>query len=305
MRETPKVIKYFIFATCILSILSGICNQIFPSLLPFLLIQLCLTVKGITSGYIWQLLTHQFIYPAFGGIQPFFIINLALSMLILWRIGTAVCLHKGTKHFAALYLLSGLASGIAAFFTLQHLGSSHFFCGSSAAGFGLLTAAILLYPKMELMLFLTIPVKAKWLILAILSSILLIDFSNGSYLSFFTNLSSFITGYLYAVIAWRIHSPFTTLHGVEKILLALTKFTEKAPQNSSLYSYAKKSKIYDFHTGNILLDDETFIDACLEKISTEGRQSLTLREKFRLWKINIKRRTIEKKRSNYKQYRDQ
>lgn len=305
MHQTPKTIKYLIFLTCGLSILTGIYDKIFPSFFPYLLWHLCLTVSGIDQYFYWQLITHEFIYPAFGGIQPLFLFNLALSMLILWRIGSAIVFRKGVKQFLLLYLLSGIFAGITAYVTLSTMGSPQIFCGASAAIFGLLTAAIMLYPELEIMLFLTIPVKGKWLILGILGSILLIDLSNGAFVTFFTNFTAFLTGYIYAVVVWRIRSPFHSMHAVDNILLRMTAFMNHIEAKPHLHTYTQRSKIYDFRTGQVMLNDEAFLEACLAKISEEGKSSLTYRERFRLWRISVRRRSLKKKRESYDRFRDQ
>ena len=45
------------------------------------------------------------------------------------------------------------------------------------------------------------------------------------------------------------------------------------------------SKIYDINTGELLINEQIFINACLEKISKEGRHSLSIYEKIKLYLI--------------------
>ena len=60
------------------------------------------------------------------------------------------------------------------------------------------------------------------------------------------------------------------------------------------YVFAK-AKIYDFKTGQAILNDEEFMDAMLSKISMYGQSSLSFRrEHFRL-----KRILKEKKQRNF------
>lgn len=307
--QTPKVIKLFVTLIVTLSLLSGVCDKIFPSVFtaPLFIYNLTLTSSGIEHFYLWQLITHAFVYPAFQGIHAGFLIGLAFSMLIIWRIGSSICFHKGTKHFLNLFLGSSIVSGIAAYFTLATNATPAIFADASCAIFALLVASVILYPEMELMLFLTLPVRGKWLIVGILTSILLIDLSNGLYVHFFANMSAFLFGYLYAILVWRLRSPFQSMQPLESMLLKIPFFNKEIKKDyDSIDGYASGAKIYDFKTGKIILDDEAFVEACLAKIAREGRKSLSVMHRFRLWRIarrNKKKFADRQKKKNYESFR--
>lgn len=279
-----KIIKYFLTVIVTLSLLSGL--PFFQSLTPLL----GLSSMGIENNFYWQILTYLFFTPAVDGIQPGFLIHLFFNCFLLWNIGNHISYTKGPKHFVILFLGSGLLAGLVGATILIQAGSPFIFASTAPALFSLLMAMIILYHELELMLFLMIPIKAKWLILGILGSVLLMDLSAGLLLNFGTNLAGMIFGYLYAVIVWGQKSPFHALHAFESILLKIPKqlrFTKR----SNLDDYdLSGAKIYDFKTGRKVFDDDSFIDACLSKISKEGKNSLSLHERFRLWRISRKRK---------------
>jgi membrane associated rhomboid family serine protease len=130
---------------------------------------LALSRDGLNHGYWWQLITFQFLHAPLAG--PFgFKSLMALDLpwhLILncWGIfvfGPPVEFTLGKRHFATLYLASGIAGGL-----LQVLVSvlSHRFggavVGASAGLFGLIAAFTTLYPdaRMTVLLFLVIPIR--------------------------------------------------------------------------------------------------------------------------------------------------
>ena len=302
---TPKIIKSFIIAIVACSLFAGIIDRVFPLLLGnFNFTYLfSLSLIGLKHFFIWQPFTYLFIYPALQGIHPGYLINLAFSMFVLWRIGTAIYLTKGLKHFLALFFGAGLFSSLVAFIALFSSPVGHIYAGTTPAIFAMLIGSIILYPKMELMLFLTLPVKAKWLIVTILASSLLIDLSNGMFLNFFVNFGAMLFGYLYGIIVWKLKSPFTTFWPFETLLQRITRRV-KNTKKTTVDEYANSSsRIYDFRTGERVIDDNTFVDACLSKISSEGKKSLTRREKFRLWRISKKKAKLNQKHSEYKKFR--
>ncbi len=304
---TPKLIKSLIFTIVACSLFAGIVDHVFPTLLgnSNFTYLFSLSLYGLKNFYIWQPLTYLFIYPAIQGIHAGYLINLAFSMFILWRIGTALCLTKGIKHFLALFFGAGLFSALVAFLALSSSPIGHIYAGTTPAIFALLMSTIVLYPQMELMLFLTLPIKAKWLIVTILASTLLIDLSNGMFINFFVNFGAMIFGYLYGVIVWKMKSSFSSLGPFEEFLQKVTHGEFRHLRKTPVDRYAKtSSRIYDFRTGERVIDDNTFIDACLSKISSEGKSSLTWREKFRLWRISKKKLKAVLKRAEYDKFRN-
>lgn len=104
-----------------------------------------LSWEGLCHGYVWQLLTFQFLHAG-----P---LHLLLNSLGLFSFGFAVEQFLGVKRFLWLYLLSGVLGGL-----LQVLGQAllpgimgiGMVVGASAGLFGLIAAFALMFPEHDL-----------------------------------------------------------------------------------------------------------------------------------------------------------
>lgn len=285
--STPQVVKIFVLFSLGISLLAGITDHIFPHLFGKYTLSWLLTLHpmGIQKGFIWQVLTHPFIHPTMHGMDFFYLISLIFSSYLLWKMGTLIVMQKGVKHFLSLFLGSALVSSSIAIVVFFNSSTPSLLAGGTPTLYTLLLAMIFLMPEVELLLFLAIPVKAKWFILGSMGAFLLIDLSHGNFVHFFSILGSLTFTYLYCLLSWRTPSPFKRLHPFEKILIERPEIS-----NDTLRSYAQNAKIYDIKTGKILLSDDAFIDACLAKIADKGKDSLSWREKFRLRKLSKKKK---------------
>ncbi len=124
---------------------------------------LALQVDELLHGYVWQLLTFQFLH---GGLM-----HLLLNCWGIYVFGRDVESALGRRRFFILYFTSGVVGGLLqVLFSLGwhgHFGGS--VVGASAGLFGLIAAFATMYPHrvLTLLLFFVIPVslKAKTLLL--------------------------------------------------------------------------------------------------------------------------------------------
>lgn len=290
--KSLKSIKILVILITALSLLSGIINKIFPSLLalPNLSSLLGLQLDSLASLKIWQFLTHLFIYPAYDGIHIFYLLHLFIGLTLLQRMGTIIAFHKGEKSFLKFFLTCGIISGIAAFFTISYFQTPHLYAGPTSAIYGLLIASTFLFPKLDFMMAFTSPVKGKILFPGIIGLILLMNLSIGDYTHFFATITSCITAYIYVLLFWKIESPYIFMQKFDKWVIGLSsgKLVTLFNSSSNLEKYTKNSRIYDIKTGKAIFSEESFINACLEKISKEGKNSLTWYEKFKLQRYSKK-----------------
>ena len=122
-----------------------------------------LSVPGIRSGHLWQLLTYQFLH---GGV-----LHLFLNCWGLYVFGREIEDRLGRFRFLKLYLFSGVVGGlvqvICALLAPRLFGSA--VVGASAGVFGLVAAYAALFPERQLtlLLFFVIPVtlRAKTMLL--------------------------------------------------------------------------------------------------------------------------------------------
>lgn len=285
--STPRPLKILVFSTLILGVLFALLDKILPHFSGWVAPSqfLGLSWTGIEKGYFWQAISYLFIIPPESGLAFSEIISMGFNAYLLWVLGTMVYERKGPAHFFSVYFGSALASAALILF-FQHLTPGHFpFGGNTGALYAVLMAWLMLHPNAEMLFFLMIPLKAKWLVIGLLGLSLFVDLSVGAYLHAMANLVGAIFGYFYSVFIWGAKGPFRILLGfenfVDRMLTPLRGGSER--------SFVPKAKIYDFKTGKAILKDDEFLDAMLTKISLYGRSSLTWRERWRLRRISKKK----------------
>jgi membrane associated rhomboid family serine protease len=244
---------------------------------------------GIKNYFFWQFISYLFVSPVTYGISFSFLITIAFNAYLLWIIGNMVMERKGIGHFFTVYFGTGIAAGLIVSWLQFVSGSPTVFSGSSAALYGILMTWLMLHPNAEMLLFLTIPFKAKWLVVGLIGANLLIDLSIGDWLNACAYLTAAIVSYFYCVLVWNCKGPFTSLSKLERALIACTRFFRKTPPS---FPYPQ-AKIYDFKTGQAILKDEEFMDAMLTKISLYGESSLTWKEKWRMKRISKNKKKLK------------
>lgn len=283
-------LKYLILTTIGLSLFCALFDSLFPYLnIPRPQAFLSLSLWGIKNYFFWQFFTHFFISPVSQGVNISFILYIVFNMYFLWMVGSSVIAQRGPKHFLSLYLGGGILGGLVSALVLLSTYAMTPIAGINPALYALLTAWMMLFPEMQILLFFTIPVKIKWLILGILGVNLAMDLSHGDLLHFLPYLSSVLFGYFYAVLGWRLRSPFSQLHPFENQLIRLRDKTTSSLSYSN-YEPQSRGKIYDFKTGNVILTEEEFVDACLSKIAKYGKNSLSFVERWKMRKISKRKK---------------
>ena len=287
----PKVIKLTIALTLLLTFFSLLSNALFTQVfgIPSPQQLLSLSTWGIHKFFIWQFISYLFIQPVSSGISFGLLLHVFFDLYLLWAIGSSIVQLKGKKHFLSLYFGGGLFVGIICYLAQLIFNVSIPFAGATPAIYILLISWSFLFPTASLMLFMMIPMRAKWLVFGLIGINLFLDFSNGNFFGFLITGSSLIFGYLYAVLVWEALSPFPRLHRLDQKLINLKRKYFGFSRATSA-SEMEEGKIYDFKTGRIIMQDEEFMDACLEKIAQHGKKSLSWRERWRLWRISKKKR---------------
>lgn len=129
---------------------------------------------------IWQLVTHMFLHD-FGGI-----FHILFNMYALWAFGSPLQRIWGNNKFLFFYFSAGIGAA------LIHTAANYYFLsqgftevinipavGASGAVYGVLVAFAFMYPRAELMLiFLPIPIKAKYFVPLIILGDLFFGFSS-------------------------------------------------------------------------------------------------------------------------------
>jgi membrane associated rhomboid family serine protease len=212
-----------------------------------------LSVEGLKHGFVWQLLTYQFMHAG--------LLHLLLNCWAIYVFGRAIEATLGGKKFLVLFLTSGTIGGI--FQELVALLWPDYFggpvVGASAGAFGLVAAFAVLFPERELtlLLFFVVPVRLSAKALLMLSAVLAVlgIVFPISHIANAAHLGGMLTGVIFIrqfVQGRRLPSPFPSRH---------------TPSRESEN---------DLSTDEFLHQE---VDPILDKISAHGIQSLTARER--------------------------
>jgi membrane associated rhomboid family serine protease len=219
-----------------------------------------LSVEGLKHGYVWQLVTYQFMHA--GWLHIFF------NSWAIYMFGREVESMLGGKKFLVLMLSSGIVGGV--FQVLVALVWPQYFggpvVGASACAFGLVAAFAMIFPERELtmLIFFVIPVQLRAKTLLIASAVLAVagivfpmdNVANAAH------LGGMAMGWFY--VRKILQGDWSRLEG------ALRPAKKVLPRRPSLEPLEEKS-------GADFVESE--VDPILDKISAHGLQSLTPRER--------------------------
>lgn len=231
-----------------------------------------LSVEGLRHGFVWQLLTYQFMHGGW--------LHLLLNCWAIYVFGREVEDALGRPNFLTLYFSSGIIGGLfqALAGVLLHGAYAAPVVGASAGAFGLVAAFAMLYPERPLMLllFFVIPVsmRAKFLLLfSALLAVFGIVFPVDN-IAHAAHLGGMLTGIVFVRYAahWHWHWPrFQRSPGRSLRLLV------KAPgRTSGGWGRGRAAEDDDLPPEEFVSKE---VDPILDKISAHGIQSLTERER--------------------------
>jgi membrane associated rhomboid family serine protease len=243
---------------------------------------LALSWEGLRHGYVWQLLTFQFLHAG--------ILHLLLNCWAIFMFGREVELSLGARRFLILYFSSGVIGGLLQAFAgsliaiFPHSAWALSFAaptvGASAGALGLVAAFATLFPdrSLTLLLFFIIPVtmRAKFLLLFTgLFSVFGILFpgSTGT-MADAAHLGGMVTGIFFIRYAmhWNFRWPTLRRRRGEPP----RRLVKVSSASSALWGRAKSTTDVDVPAEDFLSRE---VDPILDKISAHGIQSLTERER--------------------------
>jgi membrane associated rhomboid family serine protease len=222
-----------------------------------------LSLWGMEHGYVWQLVTYQFMHAGW--------LHIFLNSWVIYFFGRELEDVLGGKKFLALVFSSGIVGGIfqviVAWVWPQYFGGS--VVGASACGFGLIAAFAMMFPERQLTLLLlfVIPVTLRARTLLIGSAVIaLAGFSFPKvimpHVAHAAHLGGMAMGWFF--VRKILQGDWSRLGGA---LRPVEKSKPSRPRPQPLEK----------------MDDDNFVenevDPILDKISAHGIQSLTARER--------------------------
>lgn len=281
---TPPLIRQLIQTISVVTLSTVLLDSLFSLRLQELL---AVTPLVYLKSFFWQPFTALFLIP-YSSFSFGFLLDFAFSMLILWLLGSLLLERIGTKKFLFAYVVSGLIGGLTALFTMYSLSS---FAIVSACLPALLAIAVLWTmsdPHQQLNLFFIFPLRAKWILIFALIGTLLTNLVERDLVHFFSYLATVIFSYFYGVWSLHFHSPFEWLSGLEIAI-------KKVQSNFNAFFQWRMMGSWRHFQAEKRAKEEQFVDQMLEKISKQGKSSLSFGEKTRLNWIAFKKKLKTRK----------
>jgi len=274
MRSTPFNPKRSVTVTLLILNVAVFLIQLgldqFSTLVPdgFYRKYCALSLDGLQHGFVWQLLTYQFMHAG--------VIHLFFNCWAIYLFGRDVEEVLGRKPFLALYLSSGIIGGLVqmlAGIVLKGLFAVPV-VGASAAAFGLCAAFATLFPDRIILLFFILPVRAKYFLYGALALAILGILRPTGQVADAAHLGGVLGGLAFIKYAshWDWHWPRfqRPRRQPSRRLVKVTSIT------GGLWGKTKAAADEDMPPEEFLSKE---VDPILDKISAHGIQSLTERER--------------------------
>jgi membrane associated rhomboid family serine protease len=244
-----------------------------------------LSLQGLAHGYLWQLLTFQFMH---GGL-----LHLLLNAFVIYVFGRALEEELGPRRFLTLYFLGGFVGGLlqvlAALISPRWFGGA--VLGASAGAFALMAAFATIHPErpLTLLLFFVLPLNLRAKYLLLISALLALFglLFPGDGIAHAAHLGGMLAGIGY--IRWGLTA------SLPRLKFRLTRRTPRSEYRVPAPLRPLRQPNGEPPLPDDLPPDEFLsreVDPILDKISAHGIHSLTPRERRIL---EAARRRIERR----------
>jgi membrane associated rhomboid family serine protease len=190
LGSLPQVTRAILIINVVIFVLDFLTKGIYGKYLALYSIH-----SGVFQPY--QLITHMFMHGSIG--------HIFFNMFGLYMFGKILESVLGSKKFFILYFLSGLGAASLQLYIYYIQGLAVPMIGASGAIFGILAAFAMMFPNVELMLmFIPVPIKAKYMVLIYAAVELFLgirNFSNDN-IAHFAHLGGALVGFILIKI-WK------------------------------------------------------------------------------------------------------
>lgn len=230
---------------------------------------LALNNKGIGRGFVWQLITYQFLH---GGILHIF-----FNLIVLYQFGRRVEELIGSKRFLQVYFLGGVIGGLfqlgLGLIAPDIFGRGTY--GASASIMGLMAVFAAIEPHSGIC-FWGFHIRAKHLVVGYaLYSIFFILVPTQGRLAHGAHLGGIVTGY--AFVRWIMNADWSLPRFKLKSQPRPAELV--AAPSGGAWKKAKQMPEEELPSGDFISKE---VDPILDKISAHGIQSLTEQERKKL-----------------------
>jgi len=227
----------------------------------------------------WTLITYMFLHKD--------VWHILFNMLWLYWFGTIFLQYLDQKKLVSVYLLGGISGAILyilsfnIFPAFRDLVGESVAIGASASVMAVVIAIAAYVPDYTVSLFLFGRIKIKYMALAIFVLTSFMDFSvnSGGKLA---HIGGALFGYLYTL---NLRQGKDLGKGINRIIDSVVTFLK--PGKKMKVTYKKPADDYEYN--KVKAEQQTKINAILDKISKAGYDSLTKEEKDTLFRESQKR----------------
>ena len=213
---------------------------------------LSLNLYDLHTFQVWRLITYGFCHADFS--------HIFFNMFILWMFGRMVEPIYGTKEFVTFYLTSIVVSGLCHLAVQAVTSDPTGVIGASGGVMAVVFLTAMKYPRMTVLVMFVFPMQLRWLAVLYAFADVTGMFNAGSNVAHAAHLGGAAFGVAYAWFGWNLTS----------------MFEGRAPRVSMPRRRPSDIKIYEPEQP---ADLDAEVDRILEKISREGEESLTKKER--------------------------
>ncbi len=221
----------------------------------------------------WTLATYMFVHVG--------LFHLLFNMLTLFFFGPPLEDRWGSREFLKFYLIAGAGGALLSFLFLNYS-----IAGASAAVFGVMVGFAMNWPESPIYIWGIFPVKAKWLVTALVAINLFLIGDTGSNVAYLAHIGGALAAFAYlksplAPPAWGAVPTSRRQRNWTRVLTGIGRSKPKEEEHRPTPAPIRKREP---HTHQ----DE--VDRILDKISKAGMASLTDEERRRLEEASRKYR---------------
>ncbi|WCL48677.1 rhomboid family intramembrane serine protease [Leptospira sp. GIMC2001] len=202
----------------------------------------------VSNLWVWQLLTYAFLHAD--------IVHILFNMLFLWMFGSELENFWNSDIFLKFYLFCCLVGGVFSYVGSFITGPT-LVLGASGGVYGAMLAYAMVWPNRELLVMGIIPMKAKYFILI---PMVLIFFSQSEHIAHAAHAGGLAGGFLFVKFFDRFRNYFNWSFSPSRYLQR--RRMRKYQEEMEMRTNAKEK-----------------VDELLEKISKQGMNSLSRKEK--------------------------
>ncbi len=225
----------------------------------------------ITVMQPWRLVTYMFLHGGF--------LHIIFNMLWLWWMGRPVEEQLGPRNFLVLFFGAGIGGALinTALSGIFGVGPT---IGASGAVLGIMVTFAVMFPRMPIMLIFLPPIEARFIVAGlVLIDLLLIGQADN--IARVVHLGGALTGYILIKMYYRGYHYDLWIEQLTR------RFSRKAKPKAAPTGGARRKDMHAVSDAEVLNEqEEGELDRILDKISKQGYEGLTDREKKILFELS-------------------